>query len=972
MARRDFGLSLSLSLSLLVSFGCSGGASLDERETEQAASPLGATAPPDEEADEPGDHGANEPWVRCPARDQRTASDPLGPVIAHGFREAPGYAPGVLTADARAAFRRSRLRRAPSQPGFLFEAVTLPREPNDARVTHLAESAIRLAGLDVPASARVVRTRTLEEPSAGARRTWEIGFFRAGVRLTPGRCRVSIDANAATDATDAWLWCSLPAEAPRRFEAFRVDDRRALSAAAFASGVAPLYSDVSRRYEVRDGRANARVYVVHADERRERLTVLDGAGRVVATGTNERPFTFSGYDLDYLTGLRATLTAPVPVGTGQTEVLDTATHDPTRRACTRFEGTAPTYAGGFVVCDNDVLRGASPFAYQQPLVAPRGDDDFSNSVSVGDPLGPQLLFFNSDVAGAPLLHGTLAQVTSRPLEPLARDEYLRIGNEMAQPIGPAHHAELQAFYSAGQRLRFYNVLDSTLSPGLQDRWRTELVVHWNPELFGEGPGEFNAGGRAGRFRIKLSDWRETGINDVQVGPAAFDGTGDGSIFAHEYHHHVQESLAYDEGWELYPGFDELFPDPTGDEPTCEPDPDCGRRVRVLEGTADGFGALAVQRGVIGTMAAPTTPLGDLLGRCAEREAFGTGLVQSGVRAVCNDTVFGYWAEVQEPGPFDPPPCVSVKGQPEAARLGARRQLVIGGAAYLYQQRFFEAGRGQGVPGRHLLEAERALQELTDGEIQLANELITYHRTQPAAAARRYEYTARAAFLEKGVFPLVIHALAAISAGGPDARPVVQCDAPSCPAESGLLLASATLTASGPLEWTADPNDPAAELPVFDLYAPPGTRFANVPVGPPGDAIENANVLWLELATSPGFLPGQGYFARVPLLFSPTARVNCAPAGFFRRAATDFEWREAVRQARNTGGRVYYRSRYCLAGVSPDSPTGCITSTPASAPTWVDVGTGGPGCACRAAGGNSSSGAISLLLVPLLLVARRRR
>ena len=62
-----------------------------------------ADAPPEDTgevgqavADEPGNHGADQPWVVCSGRIEEDAVDPLGPVIAHGFKEASGYAPGLL------------------------------------------------------------------------------------------------------------------------------------------------------------------------------------------------------------------------------------------------------------------------------------------------------------------------------------------------------------------------------------------------------------------------------------------------------------------------------------------------------------------------------------------------------------------------------------------------------------------------------------------------------------------------------------------------------------------------------------------------------------------------------------------------------------------------------------------------------------------------------------------------------------
>lgn len=555
------------------------------------------------------------------------------------------------------------------------------------------------------------------------------------------------------------------------------------------------------------------------------------------------------------------------------------------------------------------------------------------------------------------MNTALTWVIGRPRDgELLRDYARHDATAQLRAYGPAHHAELQAFYNMGKLQRFYALLDDRFAPGGQDRFRTEVTVHWLPQLeLGTGTIELN-NARAGRFILKMAD------AGLSIWPEVIDGPGEFSIFAHEYHHHIQESLAKDGKWTLFPGFtlppnDLLFPHA---DVNCTPKPACLRRVSILEGTADAFGELAVGRGVLGTSAVPNLPLTELLSRCDDREGFetsatiGPGLIIGNApvlpaRLTCTSIVFGSWA---------------LNSNNDTCYIDAQdnqslRRAVIGGALHLYQRRFREAGIGPVFPGQHMLEAQRKLLKLTDTERPYHEALIAYLRSQPSPLTRRYEHTARAAFAEKGVFSVGAEVFAAGTFELDLDQPHLyqhRCDPTGsvpCSTSRARAISLTTLVASGPLRWNDDPDDASAPIPTFDVYAPVGLSYEQA--GGPGQSLLRVH---LEFSDQADFSTG-AFFERVPITIGyslapaggvPLGRVNCAPPGFARVTPPGAVWRDAVRAADASGGRLYYRLRQCLAGADVDDPDNCVVSTTPTSPAFTTVSPPSPtGCNCQLPG-----------------------
>ena len=808
---------------------------------------LGAPGPDDEDG---GDHGAEQAWVACPRRNHLIAADPLGPVIAHGWREAPGYRPRLLDPAQRQFLKRASLQIVPLTNGLVWTKLTLPdADPPRERLARLIDGAIRVTGKRVPAEVRVEARREIRDDGDTLRRIWDVAFRHQGVRVSPGRCQLQVEAGSTAAAT---LACRLPeGDAPLAFGRFAIADDVAIQTAVETTEVEAVSVDVRRLFEATGGStAAARIQVVHSDGRVERLTVLDGFGAVMSSGSNEREFTFDGYDLDYLNGLKR-LSAPVQVGFGQTEVLDSADFAPGKESCPEAQVPAvEKYARGFVVCRNDIYFDKITQTLSQAVVAPRPDNDFTNPANTPvppalsvDPLGPQLMLFNQNLDAAPLVHGTLTNVPARPRAGQAFLDYVRASAPAEQPIGPAHHAELQLFYTAGKLQDFYSLLDPRFRVGGQDRFRTTLRAHWRGAATGEEPVDENLGGRAGRFGLKISDWSPEQISGVpQLEPYAFDGTSEGSIVAHEYHHHIQESLAVDDGWLLLPSQGVLFPEPSPDSLCAAPNQQNCRRAQILEGAADGFAALAVGRGVLGTLAASKTPLGEMLELCADNQAYVDMVIPGGMgaRVNCTNRVFGYWQEGPGSGAA---PCARLLNESAKKQYGLERRAVASGALYAFQRRFLDSGAGTFSPAHYLLEGQRALQRIEDNEVIYLSGLVEYLRGSPTAAIRRYEYTARAAFAEKGVFSAWIHVATMLSTGGDlDVRPIVRCDGCPLPVE----ISAQTLVMSGPFEWSSEIRPPQ-----FDVFAPPGSSYEK------GVERGVGNVVHLEPLRQPGVQRGAG-------------------------------------------------------------------------------------------------------------------
>lgn len=249
----------------------------------------------------------------------------------------------------------------------------------------------------------------------------------------------------------------------------------------------------------------------------------------------------------------------------------------------------------------------------------------------------------------------------------------------------------------------------------------------------------------------------------------------------------------------------------------------------------------------------------------------------------------------------------------------------------------------------------------DGEVRFFDTLLKHLRASPFTGVRRYEHTARAAFIEKGVFPLGIHFIAALSTGNVDARPKVRCDASECGEGPALNVSLQTLTMSGPFEWASGEQPPA-----FDVFAVPGDRYQEF-----GDAY---NLVWLELSDNAAFGATGGVVTRDAQAFVQSKRANCSPPGFFRASPSAASW-SAVAATAGDGGRVYYRVRQCLTSASgPDDPFACVVSATPTSPAYVDLDLPPQGCAseCRATGGRSERQPWAwLALLPLALGISRR-
>ena len=908
--------------------GCSSGPNDSLESRQEVTGSLSPPSPGAPELDDGGDHGSDQPWVACSKRKHQRGASVFGPVISHGVREAPGFRRHRFDARAWRSFRQASLQGHPEWPTFFLSNIELPSaSPDIVEVEELIESAIDLAGRQSPANVVVVERRELTEAGA-TRRMWTAGFFHDDVRVSPAECDLSVESGQSSGAS---LYCRVPLEAPTRFEPFQIAEDTALAIARNLAEIPVGYGSVDRLYAAEGPIAGAHHYVVVSDGRREIMVDLDGRGEILASGDNTKPFTFNGYDLDYTTGVAPRDTA-IPVGAEQ-QMLDTAPLEAGKQNCVNPTPVSPVqYQRGFAICRNDILASFDG-GLEQPLVKPRLDLDYTNPAdSSFDPLPPQVLAFNDTFGGVPV-HENRKDVTSRPTNSGLLEQYKRTGEPSpVKAVGPAHHAELQAFYNMAKLQRFYALIDPKFVVGGQDRFRTEVTVHWNPAF--DGPAAAGLDFRAGRHVVKFAS-----VANPADGSVLYDGIGMGDIFAHEYHHHIQESLAKFAGWKQV-GNDGLFPFPPASGPCTK---EC-RRVHLLEGAADGFAAIAVDRGVMGTLFSADKSLPSLLGVCNNRNNFqsGQGVLGGRARALCNNEVFG-WLQNPVPGV-----CQSANQY----EFGSR-QLILGGAVYLYQQRFREAGIGPGFYAQHLLQAERKLKNATDNEIFYLGGLLAFLSSQPSESARRYVHIARAAFAEKGVFPALAHIISAETLEDIDDRPELVCDTAICTQNKALAMSAASITAGGPLEWNGGPP------PTFELFAPTGSRFENS---------GGKSIVYLELSETASFTSVVRTQALQVDWFS---RVNCAPAGFARLPPSNANWQAVVDAADQGAGRVYYRLRQCLAS----DPANCVVSADTQTPAFIEVSAGAGGaCNCRAAGMPSqrSPWALVAFVLGAAALLRRRR
>lgn len=925
--------------------------------------PASSAAPSSDDAlDVPGSHDGD--WVECPHRRVHLASDPLGPIVAHGLREAPGYRRGMLSRPQARAFAASRLHLDVDavRARVVYERVALPSAlPGDDVLARLAAGALELAGRRAPAVPGRIEMHE-DAGSVHTRRSWTIRFLHDGVPVTGARCEISVQAG---DVAPAMLDCRVPVttETPA-FEPFRTSRAEALRLADQALGRHAVRADAARVYHMDGGVGRARWQVVAFDGRHEGSVVLSGDGEVLAKGSNEKGFTFAGYDLDsYNTGQDnpaaksgpVVESTPVPVGVFQTDYLDSAPLDEGQPNCSTSANPATPPAGyshGFVVCHNGLLPAAIP------LAKPRPDGDFTNAADATDPLGVQEHFLSSQLSPAVTLNGGYAL----PAVPVGDPQVFStvyVHSDTAtmaqQPIAPVHDAELQAFYDVGKLQDFYALLlgpsfpgCNPASPGCQPDFTNAYVDadgqdHLRLEISVHHAGEYNAS-HGSRYFLDVEDNAAVGSGTPA---SAVDGTLDGFVVAHEYQHHVQERLAQIEGWQVRP-FDPGI--------TFNQDADSRRRL-ALEGIADGFGALAVRRARGGTLLdAHAIP-----DPCADDQHY-PDAVQGAAqgRPLCNTTTFGFWANenVRFQCALDP-----------THPYSERRRELLGAALWGYERWFVDAGITSATPGKHLTEAERALGDASDGEIDFLDALVTYLRSLPDVADQRYVHLARTAFAEKGIFLPVVHQN--FTPPGLDYRD--HYFDPSCRAAAGctptqlLALALGSLTVAAPITWPEDGGTP--EVAGFAPFV------YTVPVAE------------LDLSNRPDFPPsGGGAVTTTETIKPPTLPYNCSPPGFFRQAPSGTDW-TSVASAAVAGPevlpdgsvqepRVYYRLRLCASAGSSDciSSIGAANEIPAYA---VIQPAGGGGCTLTCAvparrGRAPWAPGAAAGLAGLLLLRRRRR
>lgn len=757
--------------------------------------------------------------MRCRHRQAELASDPLGPVVAHGVVEAPGYRPGLLRqTDARAlAAARLHVEVAAGRARVTWQNIALPAaRPAGATLKRLVTSALDLAGQPAPAGDMTLEMR--QEPgSIHQRRSWTLHFTHGGVPIVPGRCVLSVQAGLTGPSM---LACRVPSTAGLSFEPFQIGRDEAIRLAAAALDIEPRRVSMDRIY-LADGRdAQAQWQVTVYDGQREGLAIISGSGDVLSAGSDARYFTFEGYDLDsYNTGKvnSAAKSAPVPedtpvgVGTDQTIYLDSAPLQADNENCTGVPDTPSPgdYKHGFVICRNDLLSFTDPDnpakTITLALAAPRPDGDFTDSASPSDPLGPQEHFLSTQVDGS----GSLTFNGGYDLlavPPSQRTQYLNWGNSARQDVAPVHDAELQAFYSAGKLQRFYSILlgpsfPANCTPGAdncganysdayvdadgQDQQRLEITVHYT-----------GGGAHAAAFYLDMDDPHSpTGTTPIY----SLDGTQDGFRFAHEYHHHVQFRLAAVGNWK-----DAALQPTSPDERT--------RRRSVLEGMADAFGALATGRAVGGTLREPSA----LPDPCADESNYPNATVGK-EHNLCNFTTFGFWDKTR-PDAYSQPnvtKCYIAGLTSNHVFDGANRPAITGAAAWGYERWFLDAGVGIAVPGRHLLHAEQGLRVNTDGEVDLLQNLVTYLVSLPDEVDRRDVHLARTAFAEKGVFMPYVHQ--AFTPAGHDYRDyffLPQCGMFTHQCSPGQVnaLASGALTVAAPLAWQQQQGGAHLNLP----------------------------------------------------------------------------------------------------------------------------------------------------------------
>lgn len=896
------------------------------------------------DADEPGTsqsgHAAIEPWVACRGARHQLGTDVLGPVVAHGYVEAPGFRAGLLDADQLAAFGSSILRLGPKDAELRVSNVgRLTERSSNEQLKRYVDAALTLANRRNTYATSVDRFWAGDTTTATS---WDIVFQWRGIELLGFRCWV--DSPAGEGATVSCV--SPPTSPPTSTEPFSITTIQAEAIARATMQAPAALTFAHQRYllaTTENGQIAQARFLVDVQNGRDAYNVtLDGTGAVLDVRTVGRTFIFRGYDVSYNAN-----DGPVVLESPIDAVPDIPALDTNPKALTapvRCSGICsdpyrcgvPSVTSGIGVCGNAELTytnddGTTAFA------RPRGDGDFSNPGGPTDKFGPQLILER------PLLATTYAGHNETPSEKMffspdpATDEQ--------KSTAPVHFAELQAFYSATKLQRWYELLGfrscrsnsdckaplSSCEGGTPTHWglcggnqsdRLQLYV-----LQGSAKNSTSTTPHS----LSLG-WLNSPVaspnGDYQGGTGHdFDMASEGSVFAHEYQHYIQYSVR-----------------PPPFHPTeCNEDCEYGA---LAEGMSDFYSAAYLHDSAVGRF---LSPVGFSRDYCAAPfNYFPT--IKSGtianLRFACNTQYYKYW-KTSPDTPGDPS---------KDYEIHLRGQITFN-ALYTFHRRLVDAGLSETlVPGYVLRAQARVLQEHDDERI-LLDRLLAELLAQPNVQ-RRFTKTAQAKFEEKGVFP---------SAGA--SRDSIVCNvADSCLTTDARDIMARTLVVEGPLEAQAS-GDPAVSSPppLFDGFAPTGDVLQQTAAG--------LTKVTVEFSTSRSF---STINASETWVIPSTSVGNNSPVGFFRLTPSAATWEAAVAAARTSPTRfVYYRLSQCLAS----NPAACIytskdggVDTPYIHLTLVgQPGPGGSACTVSVGMANRKATAwLALLGVGMAALLRRRR
>jgi MYXO-CTERM domain-containing protein len=683
----------------------------------------------------------------------------------------------------------------------------------------------------------------------------------------------------------------------------------------------------------------ARTVVLLYDGKAEWQVVVDGQGSVVSRQRTERGFRFLGYPLDYQEGLQDIETS-IDIHPTQHEFLDSAPklEEEGDKNCVLLPdkfGEIPQnspYKTGMVVCENEAFTAPNmspPTEYKPPMTLPRMDRDHTNPPSSIDPFGFQQIALRT-VPGSNFV---------APAIPIAwtsaeGNNWRGTSPELKQ-VAQGGWAELQAFQTIGKRATFYKSFPSHLASSPVGTWgpgsRLEIFVHQFEDRDGVRQSLPSlATTFTGLNSIRLGAISGPGTSPAGGGQHVFDVLADGSISAHEFHHHIQFVNQLDVRGTLVDSEDLAIE---------------------AEGMADVFGAVAVGRSRVGLLTNPTQAdpcLGD---------EFPLITPATLVRSACNRNTFPNGEKPHDKG------------------------AALFGAGYNYARRLLDSGLGPASALFDLFDAEilflaspMNVKKDFDGQdvyevLCLENQAcgirrvlegliltlrysdpLTLQPGQPADkpfAVRRRQHIALSSFAAKNMF-------------------LTKNNGTVCNVASGELCKEAalrTLSVSSVLRWNEGDS-----IPFFEVFAPSGTAYEHTTVQEP-EGIRLATKVTFEFAQDVAFTNPLTYQQ-----FAPRPKNN-SPNGSFRYIPTPAQWQ--VLQTAGTSSedrRLYFRVKVCMA----ENPSECVYSSEGIAQgvaPFLQFGPGAPpgGCTCRVGQPNHAPAA-SLSLVGLLaaLLLRRRR